>query len=134
MHYRLTFGSTTLVHTKYFNLDGVNLTHKEFYEKLIECDTLPVTSQIPPYDFEEAIRKVTDTGDYAIIITLSSKLSGTYQSACIAASEFEGKAFVVDGEVVMLGKSRGSRQGNNLLAEHIKSSGGIAVAYFAVSE
>ena len=184
-------------------LDGVNLTHREFYEKLIECDLLPVTSQIPPYEFETAVCKALETRDYAIIITLSGKLSGTWQSACIAAREFEGRVFVVDsenatvgeralveyalqlkdsgmdaasiaatlekekknirlialldtleylkkggrisktaalagsvlsikpvvgvvdGEVVMLGKARGSKQGNNLLAQHIKESGGI---------
>lgn len=184
-------------------LDGVNLSHQEFYEKLVECDALPTTSQIPPYEFEEAIRKATGDGGAAIIITLSGKLSGTYQSACIAAQEFDGRAFVVDsenatvgeralveyalqlkdagmearaiaekleedkkkirlialldtleylkkggrisktaalagnvlsikpvvgvvdGEVVMLGKARGSKQGNNLLAQHIQTSGGI---------
>lgn len=184
-------------------LDGVNLSHEEFYEKLVESDALPTTSQIPPYEFEEAIKKVTQSGDTAIIITLSGKLSGTYQSACIAAQESEGQVFVVDsenatvgeralveyalalkdsgmepraiveklnedkkkirlialldtleylkkggrisktvafagnvlsikpvvgvvdGEVAMLGKARGSKQGNNLLAQHIKDSGGI---------
>ncbi len=192
----ITFGETEY-------LDGVTLSHREFFERLIECDHLPSTSQISPYAFTEAIRKVTDAGDIAILITLSSRLSGTYQSACIAAEEFEGKAYVVDsknatvgeralveyalqlkdsgmeaeavvaelerakediqlialldtleylkkggriskaaalagsvlsikpvvsvvdGEVIMVGKARGSRQGNNLLAEHIQKAGGI---------
>lgn len=39
-----------------------------------------------------------------IIITLSAKLSGTYQSACLAASEYEGKAYVVDSENVTVGE------------------------------
>ncbi|MDE6201954.1 MAG: DegV family protein, partial [Lachnospiraceae bacterium] len=47
-------------------LDGVNLTHKEFYEKLIESDSLPVTSQIPPYEFETAVRKALETRDCII--------------------------------------------------------------------
>lgn len=85
-------------------LDGVNLTHREFYEKLIECDLLPVTSQIPPYEFETAVRKALETRDYAIIITLSGKLSGTWQSACIAAREFEGRVFVVDSENATVGE------------------------------
>lgn len=42
--------------------DGINLSHREFYEKLIESDELPTTSQIAPYAFEEAIRKVTEAG------------------------------------------------------------------------
>ena len=183
--------------------DGVNLTHQMFYEKLIESDELPVTSQVAPFDFEEAYREVKERGDRAIVITLSSKLSGTWQSANIAAEEYGDVVRVVDsenasigqhalveyalrlkerglsfgeiverlevdksrirlvalldtleylkkggriskaaamagsllsikpviaiqrGEVAILGKARGSRQGNNLLAEQIHLTGGI---------
>lgn len=38
-------------------LDGVNLTHRQFYEKMIETQVLPTTSQPSPYAFEAAIRK-----------------------------------------------------------------------------
>ena len=183
--------------------DGINLTHRMFYEKLIECDVLPVTSQVPPFAFEEAFRKAVEAGGQVIAITLSSKLSGTWQSACMAAEEFGGKVRVVDsenasigqhalveyalrlknaglsfeeiverleadkgrirlialldtleylkkggriskaaamagsllsikpviaiqgGEVAILGKARGSKQGNNLLAEQVARTGGI---------
>lgn len=84
--------------------DGVNLTHREFYEKLIESDSLPVTSQIPPYRFEEAMRKVVDRGDTALVITMSGKLSGTWQSAMIAAENFSGSIYVVDSENVTIGQ------------------------------
>ncbi len=77
-------------------LDGVNLTHDRFYEKLAESDTLPVTSLISPAAFEEAYRTYTAKGDTVLVITVSGKLSGTYQSACLAAADFEGKVFVVD--------------------------------------
>ncbi|MCR4897964.1 MAG: DegV family protein, partial [Acholeplasmatales bacterium] len=77
-------------------LDGVNLTQKEFYEKLIETDTLPKTSQITPYRFTEAFEKLTENGDEVIVVTISSKLSNTYNSAVLAASEFEDKVYVVD--------------------------------------
>ncbi len=183
--------------------DGVNLTHKEFYERLIESDVLPVTSQIPPYIFEQAYREAKEQGHQVIVITLSSKLSGTWQSANIGADGYKDMVKIVDsanaaigertlveyalrlkdeglgyeeivekleqekgkirlialldtleylkkggrisstvafaggllsikpviaiqdGEVVMLGKARGSKQGNNLLMEQIKASGGI---------
>ena len=52
--------------------DNINLSHQEFYEKLIESDVLPTTSQIPPYDFEQAYHSVTDNGDTAIVSTLSA--------------------------------------------------------------
>ena len=85
-------------------LDGVNISHKEFYEKLIESDVHPTTSQIAPYDFEQAFEEVKKAGDTAVCITLSSKLSGTYQSACIAAEDYEGIVYVVDSENVAIGE------------------------------
>ena len=84
--------------------DAVDLSHREFYEKLIETDQLPTTCQIPPADFADAMAKVVDAGDDAVVITLSSKLSGTYQSACIAASDYPGRVFVVDSLSVSLGE------------------------------
>ena len=84
--------------------DGENITHKEFYERLIESDALPTTSQVTPYMFDEAFKKVVDNGDTAIVITISSKLSGTYQSACIAADNYKGKIIVVDSLSVAVGE------------------------------
>ncbi len=76
--------------------DAVNLTHAEFYEKLAQSENLPSTSQVPPADFAEAYEEVVGAGDTAVVVTISSKLSGTYQSAVIAAEDYEGKVFVVD--------------------------------------
>lgn len=184
-------------------LDGVTLSHRQFYEKLIESDTLPTTSQISPYTFECAFKKVEEADETAVVITMSSKLSGTYQSALLAAESHPGRIFVVDsenvcagqkilveyalrlcdsgsdaetiaqeleekkksvrlialldtleylrrggrisnvsgivggmlsikpvisiehGEVCILGKARGSKNGNNLLTEHIRKAGGV---------
>ena len=86
-------------------LDGVELKPKQFYEMLIESDALPKTAQIPPYSFEQQYAKVIADGDTPIAITISSKLSGTYQSACIAAEKFEGKAFAVDSLNASLGEA-----------------------------
>lgn len=183
--------------------DGVTLTPDNFYMKLIESSTLPKTSQVSPYAFSEAYEKALEHSDQVIVITLSSKLSGTYQSACIAAEDYQDKVYVIDsenvsvgeqllinyafsliqqgldakaitqqlntikkrihlvalldtleylkkggrisgsaaflgnilsikpviaiadGEVAFLGKARGSKQGNNLLIEQIKTYGGI---------
>lgn len=84
--------------------DGINLTHEEFYERLIESEALPTTSQVTPFEFEEAYKKITDAGDDVVVITLSSKLSGTFQSACIAAEDYEGKVFTVDSLSVAVGE------------------------------
>jgi len=184
-------------------LDGVTISHAEFYEKLIESDELPVTSLISPTAFEKAYKDAIALGESVLVITLSSKLSGTYQSAVLAAREFEDEIYVVDslnatigeqilvwyalelvdkgldreeivdllekakdkihviglldtleylkkggrisktaafigstlsikpvvtvqnGEVVMLGKARGSRNGNNFLRKEIEKINGI---------
>lgn len=183
-------------------LDGVTITKEQFYERLVESDVLPTTSQASPGVFADAFRAVSAAGDSAVVITISSALSGTYQSACLAAADFEN-IFVVDsqsaaigsgilaqhalscaqrgmsapdlaahleekradvcvlglldtleylkrggrvskaaalaggllnikpvitiqnGEVAVVGKARGSKQGNNLLVEKIRESGGI---------
>ncbi|MDE7263965.1 MAG: DegV family protein [Anaeroplasmataceae bacterium] len=189
-------------------LDGVNLSHKDFFEKLIEDDELPKTSQINPYRFEEKFLELTEDGSEVICITLSSKLSNTYNNALLAAKNFKDKVFVVDslnacigerilceyairlvhenrlsasevakeldrrkndiellavvgtlkylkkggrissvvaftgellsikpvlsivnGQVKMVGKARGSKNGNNMLVEKINSCGGIDFTY-----
>ncbi|MBR5799752.1 MAG: DegV family protein [Lachnospiraceae bacterium] len=192
---RLYFGEEEYV-------DGVTIDHKTFYEKLIESDTLPTTSQATPAMFLKEFEKVEKAGEAAVVLTVASKLSGTYQSAMIAASEFENiyvvdttsvamgssilvelalklmdegrdaeeiaqileeekkkivvvalldtleylkkggrisktVAFaggvlnikpvvsVIDGEINMLGKARGSKMGNNLLIQEIDKAGGI---------
>ena len=189
------FGSEELI-------DGVTIDKAHFYQRLVESDQLPTTSQATPAAFQKVYEQTVQAGDSAVVITLSGKLSGTYQSACIAAEEFD-HVYVVDsqtaaigtgilaeyalscaeagmpadeiaaqleqkredvclvalldtleylkrggrisktvalaggllnikpvvtvrdGEVVLIGKARGSKQGNNLLAEKIHTCGGI---------
>ena len=84
-------------------LDGVNITYKEFYEKLIESDELPHTSQANPETFRSVFEEVAKNNETAILITLSSTLSGTYQSALIAAEDYEGKIYVVDSKNATIG-------------------------------
>ena len=183
-------------------VDGVTIDHKTFYEKLVETDVHPTTSQATPVAFAEEYEKAKQAGESAVVITLSSKLSGTYQSAVIAAEDYEN-IYVVDsgtaaigggilvelalrlldkglsakeiageldktkkkilivalvdtleylkrggrisktvafagtllnikpvlavaeGEIQMLGKARGSKQGNNLLVQEIEKAGGV---------
>lgn len=81
-------------------LDGVTMNHKEFFEKLANINELPTTSQISPYDYEEAFKKVVEAGDTAVCITISSKLSGCNQSAHIGAEEYSDYIFIVDSESV----------------------------------
>ena len=187
-------------------VSGVNINPQKFYEMLVESDTLPTTSQPAPYLFEEAFEKAVSEGHEVVCLTCSGKLSGTNQSANIAAAEFDGKVRVVDsrtiaismgilveyalelverglsaeeierkllqkrekvrllalvdtleylkkggrvsatvafaggllnikpvitvadGEIKLLGKARGSKQGNNLLVQEIRKAGGVDFA------
>ena len=183
-------------------IDGVTIDRRRFYERLIESDVLPTTSQATPAAFVKEFEAVRQAGESAVVITISAELSGTYQSACIAAADYDN-VYVVDsgtaaigtgilaeyaltcidrgmdaaalvreltekredvcvlalvdtleylkrggriskttalaggllnikpvltiekGEILLIGKARGSRQGNNLLVEKIRACGGI---------
>lgn len=85
-------------------LDGDNLQHREFYEKLIESADLPKTSQINEFRWEEKFTELTENGDIVIAVTLSSKLSGTYGCAVKAAKKFGGKVLVVDSMNACIGE------------------------------
>lgn len=86
-------------------IDGITIDSKKFYEMLIESDELPTTSQANPAVFEEAFEAAVAAGHEVVCITCSSKLSGTNQSAVIAAGEYPGKVFVVDSQTIALGSA-----------------------------
>ena len=83
--------------------DGETIDHKTFYEKLISGKELPTTSLIPPGEFESAFKKASENGETVIAIVLSSKLSGTYQSAALAADGFDN-VYVVDSMNATIGE------------------------------
>ena len=83
-------------------IDGVTIDHKAFYAKLVETDVHPSTSQATPDAFIKEFEKAKAAGEGAVVITLSSKLSGTYQSAQIAAEDYEN-VFLVDSGSVTIG-------------------------------
>lgn len=93
----VTFGQTTYE-------DGVDLSHQRFYELLVEGDDLPMTGQVNPYAFEQAIAQAREAGEEVVVITLSGKLSGTNASAMTAAAAFEDGVYVVDSKSVTVGE------------------------------
>ena len=84
--------------------DGVDLSHERFFELLAEEKELPTTGQVPPYRFSEAFKEVADAGDEAVVITISSEVSGTWESGCAAAAEYPGVIYVVDSLQVSNGE------------------------------
>ncbi len=93
----ITFGGEEFI-------DGVTMSPREFYEKLIECDKVPRTSQITPFTYGEVFGKYIDAGDEVVCVTIGSKFSGSYQNACAAAQDFGGRAYVADSMNVSMGE------------------------------
>ena len=83
-------------------VDGVELTAHDFYEKLASSDVMPSTSQATPFAFGEAFEEAVNAGHEVVCITCSSGLSGTFQSARIAAGDFDGQVYVVDSQNIAL--------------------------------
>lgn len=84
-------------------LDGVTIDNNTFYQKLVSSAELPKTSLVPPSDFEDAFDKAAAAGETVIAIILSSKLSGTYQSALVAAANREN-VYVIDSLAATIGQ------------------------------
>jgi DegV family protein with EDD domain len=74
--------------------EGVDITPQEFYQKMMASDILPKTSQPAPASFARTFDRLSVQGDSILCLTISSKLSGTYQSACIG-NEMSGNGAVV---------------------------------------
>lgn len=81
-------------------IDGVTISNDEFYTKLQTNENFPSTSQATPDKFMKVFDQI-DKEDSAIVITISSNLSGTYQSAVLAASEYDN-IHVIDSEAVTI--------------------------------
>ena len=91
--------------------ENVNLTKDQFYELLLNSGELPKTSQASPQILLDLFENARDAGDEAIYFTLSSALSGTYQSACMTRDLAESdRCHVVD--------SLNATGGQRLILEH----------------
>lgn len=76
-------------------LDGVEITPAEMIERINKENVLPTTAQITPTRFEETFKKYLDQGYKIVTLLLSSEMSGTYQSACIAKDMLETEDIIV---------------------------------------
>ncbi len=91
--------------------ENVDLTKDRFYELLTEGGEFPKTSQAAPAVLEEIFEGVKEAGDEAVYITLSSALSGTYQTACMVRED-------VDYEGNHVFDSKNATGGQRMLVEH----------------
>lgn len=85
-------------------VEGRDISRADFYRKMEETGEIPRTSQASPAEFEAVYRQVTANGDTAVVITVSGELSGTFQSAAIAAEGMEEAIFVIDSRSATIGE------------------------------
>lgn len=77
-------------------IDGINLTHEEFYQKMAAAKGLPKTSQPSPQSFVDAFKKAAHKTGETLCIHLSSKLSGTMDGAIMVKEMMEKKIEIFD--------------------------------------
>jgi DegV family protein with EDD domain len=87
-------------------LDRVTISTDEFYHRLIHGDIWPTSTQPSPQDFVNTYAKLSEETNEILVINLSSKLSGTYQSAIAGKSLMNAKKChieVIDSQAVAMG-------------------------------
>jgi len=102
--------------------DGVDIQPDEFYTRLATSNTLPTTSQATVNDFTDAFKRLLDEGNAILTLPLSSGISGTYDSAIQAKSQFgDAPIEVLDTRLVsmalsfqVLAAGRAARDGASL--------------------
>ena len=79
--------------------DGIDITTPELYQKVSETNILPQTAAPSPGDFYQAFKPLIDAGKDIVYIGIGSTISGTIQSARVAALEFpENRIFIIDSK------------------------------------
>ncbi|MFC1955848.1 DegV family protein [Chloroflexota bacterium] len=87
--------------------DRIEMTTEEFYRRLVNEDILPTTTQPSPGDFIDVYNKLAKETDEILVVTLSSKLSGTYESAMQAKKIVEGECRIEVIDSLMVAMSLG---------------------------
>ncbi|WP_295584361.1 DegV family protein [uncultured Oscillibacter sp.] len=86
--------------------DGVDITKEQFYEKQAQAKVLPKTTQVNPQEYCDTFEPLLEGGDEVVAILMSSRLSGTFQSARIAKDMARGgeRLYLVDSLNVTIGE------------------------------
>ena len=96
--------------------DKIDMSNEEFYERLIVAEELPTTSQPAPGDFVEAYEAL-DAYDDILVLAISSKFSGTYDSAVTAAGMVQGRVEILDTKSAEMGSGLILREALQVLDE-----------------
>src|SRR5690606_24102081 len=79
--------------------DGIDINTEELYKKVSEKNVLPQTAAPSPGDFYQSFKPLIDEGKDIIYIGIGSTISGTIQSARVAAIEFpENRVYIIDSK------------------------------------
>ena len=83
--------------------DGVDITPDEFYVKLAASSSMPKTSQVSVFEYEQAFQKLVDQGFEVLNLGLSSSISSSFFSAEQAAKSFDkSKVDLFDTKLVSM--------------------------------
>lgn len=93
---RITFVPMNVVIDGKSYKENIDISPQEFWKLMGEAKTLPKTSQPSPGEFTDIFNSIQSEGDTPLCVTISSKLSGTYQSAQVGAQLSGNKAVVFD--------------------------------------
>ncbi len=108
--------------------DYIDLSRREFYERLASESELPKTSQPSPQMFEDAFAPLVSAGQEIVCITVSSKLSGTINAARAAAARFEGARITIFDSLSVAGGLGMQARIANDLAKHGAGTDAIVAA------
>lgn len=126
-------------------LDGVNITHEDYYKLLRECSDLPKTSQVTYIRFIEIFEKYTKNGEDVLYIGGSSAASGTHQNSILASRECEGSGKVYTFDTYSLSSCAGlfvakagelAKEGKSIneIVSTLESLKGTETAFFSVDD
>ena len=104
--------------------DGIDLTPEDFYRKLVASKALPTTSTVAPREFAQICDELSKETDEILAVTVSSKLSATYDVALqgrdlrkdkkCRVEVLDSKLFCMALGLVVIGAAKRAREGANL--------------------
>lgn len=103
--YNITVIPLSVIFGEEVYLDGIDLTHEEFFAKLEQAEKLPTTSQPTPQEYAKIFEKEVDAGNEVIVITLAKVLSGCNRAAYLAKDLVgRGSIDIIDSQSACMGQ------------------------------
>ncbi len=93
--YQINLLPINIIHNGVSYQQGIDIHYDDFYAMVEQDNSIPSTSQPTPYQFVEFYKKIAQPGDSILSIHVTDKLSGTMNSARLAAEELKGSYHII---------------------------------------